>query len=100
MASLSPKPLRTMLAPFSASARAIPSPMPLVDPVTIADLANSIGLPRCWKISSGLETGNLRSSHTRIDKTSFSQFCEGELANRRQPLWLQRHDAVTRNRPS
>ena len=34
--SVSPKPLRTMLAPWAAKAWAIPKPMPLVEPVTKA----------------------------------------------------------------
>src|SRR6266851_4106948 len=38
----SPKPLSRTLAPLAASARAIPRPIPLVDPVTMADLPTSI----------------------------------------------------------
>ena len=34
----SPKPFSTMSAPWPASALAMPRPMPLVDPVTIATL--------------------------------------------------------------
>jgi hypothetical protein len=42
MASASPNPLSTMFAPERANACAIPSPIPLVDPVTIAVLPRSI----------------------------------------------------------
>src|SRR6266849_257571 len=38
----SQKPLSRTLAPLAASARAIPRPIPLVDPVTMADLPTSI----------------------------------------------------------
>src|SRR6266851_585385 len=38
----SPKPLSRTLAPLAASARAMPRPIPLVDPVTMADLPTSI----------------------------------------------------------
>src|SRR5882724_8528718 len=38
----SPKPLSRTLAPLAASARAMPRPIPLVDPVTMADRPTSI----------------------------------------------------------
>ena len=38
----SPKPFNMILAPLAASAFAIPRPIPLVDPVTSADLPASI----------------------------------------------------------
>ncbi len=41
----SPKPLSTMLAPAAASSVAMPSPMPLVDPVTSAVLPASPMMP-------------------------------------------------------
>ena len=42
IASLSPKPLSMMLAPSAASARAVASPMPEVEPVTSAVLPLSM----------------------------------------------------------
>ena len=38
-----PNPLRTMLEPAAASARAMPSPIPLVEPVTSDTLSASVG---------------------------------------------------------
>ena len=45
MAAASPKPFSITFAPSAASARAIPSPMPLVEPVTSADLPLIMGPP-------------------------------------------------------
>src|SRR4051812_10569279 len=41
ISSVLPKPLSTMLEPAAAKARAMPSPIPLVDPVTIDTLPAS-----------------------------------------------------------
>ena len=45
IAALSPKPLMVTLAPCSASARAMPRPMPEVEPVTSADFPFSMAIP-------------------------------------------------------
>src|SRR5258706_14658636 len=41
----SPKPFNTRLVPAFASSLAIPSPMPLADPVTMATLPFNMGIP-------------------------------------------------------
>ena len=45
IAALSPKPLMVTLAPCAASARAMASPMPEVEPVTSADFPFSMAIP-------------------------------------------------------
>ena len=45
ISSAGPKPLSTILAPCPASAVAIPSPIPLVEPVTIAVLPARMPFP-------------------------------------------------------
>jgi len=63
-----PKPFRTIEAPSAASARAIPSPIPLVEPVTTATLpcngrmaARSSGATFMFMATSARLTGDRRA---------------------------------------
>src|SRR5579885_128426 len=56
MASPSPSPFKTTAQPWAASALAMPSPMPLVDPVTIATLPAS-GRPGAARLRRVLARG-------------------------------------------
>src|SRR5215469_119710 len=70
MADASPKPFSMILQPPDASAWAIPSPMPLVDPVTIA----VIPLGKSRDILVGAERSGRNSAPLLLGKTAHDQF--------------------------
>ena len=68
MASISPgspKPFNTRLAPSLAGSLAIPSPMPLVDPVTMATLSFNMGIPFEWSKFMRSGVGDMISGRRR-----------------------------------
>src|SRR5258705_12810344 len=66
MASISwgaPNPFSMTLAPLAARPRARPRPIPLVEPVTMADFPDSMAMTLRWEWDAGARAG--RSSHQR-----------------------------------
>jgi len=98
-----PKPFSTTAEPASASARAIPSPMPLVDPVTSDTLlardretegAPCVSTERSWQIllcPSCDEFGALRSLYPLPNSASRPGFTEMPISFRNDRLALLRY---------